>query len=249
LSLKSTIINTLAPQLNELGFTFADGQQTPNMWSFIRMKEGHQQIIAVQKSNHVPNALRIQFSTEKLNSMVYGNQLDEHVEGDHWDKYDTIKDIAQVLHKFLNITLSRGIPYLDQVIMPDLFAAVHMERELLKNYSSEALEFMRLYHVNVQHENALVEMEKILIRDSEESKSENWKLMLMASAFLGEYVHYNFGGEWAFDERMQAATVTNINGKSMLKVHPLRWVSNFWAKPKINFLKPSYMFQGFKELL
>jgi hypothetical protein len=250
LSLKSIITRTLAPQLNEYGFTYADGQQTPNLWTFIRTKNGRQQFIAIQKSNHVLNALRIQFSTEKANTMVYGNHLVKSDEKEnHWDTYTTDNDIVSVLQKFLDIALSHGISYLDQAIMPDLYATVDMERELLTTYPSEALEFTRIYNINVQHENAIKEMENILIRDKQELKNENWKLMLMASAFLGEYVRFRLGGEWAFDERLKASAITNIHGKTMLRIHPLRWVSNFWAKPEIKFLKPSYLFQGFKELL
>jgi hypothetical protein len=249
LSLQSVITRIFAPKLNEYGFSYADGQQPPNLWTFIKSKNGRQQIIAIQKSNHVPNALRIQFSTDNPNSMVYGNQLVKSDDGEHWDRYVTENDIIYILQKFIDITINQGIPYLDQAIMPDLYAAVEIEKELLVTYTSEALEFSRTYNINFQNENAINKIESIIIRNKQEIDNVNWKLIVMASAFFGEYVRYNFGGEWAFDERLQAAAITNINGKSMLKIHPLRWISNFWAKPDIKFLRPSYLFQGFRELL
>jgi hypothetical protein len=246
MSIKTVIKRQAVPLLSNLGFIF-DDSNSPNIWKFIREEQNQKRIIAIQKSNHVPNTLRIQFSTSLPNTMVYGSQLLEGRSEEHWNIYEDNDGLSNVVRRLLEIAITYGIPYLDQAIIPDLLAPVEFERLLLCNYEYESLKFSKYNYVTFQDSDVIEKLDYIALQRKHETNKIDWEFMIGASAFFGEYIRYNCEGNWVFDELLKAAALTRIYGKPMLKIHPFRWISGFWGKPNLRFKRLSYMFAGLEE--
>jgi hypothetical protein len=250
MTLKKTILKLATPRLNEHGFIFDSNYVMSGMWRFVREVNTKKQFIDFQKSNF-DSAIRIQFSTSLSTWYVTGNQFYDNMTSKHFWNYKDKDELNKVIIQLTDIALEYGIPYLDNMLIPNLQPCQELEKKLLINPELKASEFSQRYNLSFNNEMIINKIEEILINTKSlcSDDQENWETMLLASAFYGEYIRTNFGGNWEYDEYSQGVKIAEINGKTIIREYPFRRVAAFWGKPNVKFERLTYSYGGILELL
>jgi hypothetical protein len=250
MSLKKNIIKIAGQKLKEYGFNYTDHSSLNNIWRFEKIMNDEKQFIDFQSSS-LEKAFFIIFSTTMKIRRIYGCLLFDGFETNYKWRYNNNDEMLSVINKVTELTIEYGIPYLNSAIIPDLEPTLELHKQLLINPLHEAERFSDMYRISFKEKKVVKKIELIIldIKMNSTNDQDNWRTMLQASAFLGEHIRYNFGGEWLFNELDNYSYITNIGGINKIKAYPFNWVARFWGKHDVKVESISHSYGGILELL
>lgn len=230
MTLGGYIKKLIGPSLKEKGFEFI-GKVSAVSWKFVKEDES-QKIIHFQKSNIVKNAFKVNLETNQLPKKAPLN-LSCFVEGqEYWWEYDE-STLENILFKVLEVIIDKGIPYLDEIAIPDLDPPSTMHFTLIENAETLAKQFITENNLSNDQPDYIAVIREKLLERIESNHNPDWDLILKASAAIGEYLIKHYDGEWGWAHTVQGVSVIKNIGGMENEIPPLIWVSRFWGKPYV----------------
>lgn len=207
--------------LKKHGFDYEKGS---NRWLFKRKTNGHFEYIEVDKSNRKKNAIRASlyngFAETDAKFLFDGDRLGE------WFFYQDESSLCELFKTLLQIIENQGLNWfeLNTHTTPDKPVPDNFLSEEIKN---KALHFMNSYSLKTTDMNALINVERILLQNSDE------EIILFCSYFLGEYLIKHVGGKWDYDEN-GVPFIKNIGGMNDFSKSPYEEIIAFIDDPGYN---------------
>lgn len=163
---------------------------------------------------------------------VYGNS-------GYWTWEDEAS-LRKVFISLFDVIIDYGLEWFEMSLIPDIEPSPQKDRELLDNRIVLAESFMKKNDLTTYVSEHIEKIEQVL----RESKTEatDWQKIMKASAFIGEVVRQNLGGNWEWDIGNETTSIKGIGGKENLAFLCFVEVTKYWDKPqfKINSLVSKY---------
>lgn len=246
--MKKILDKKLGPVLKEHGFLY-DKKIHHLGWRYQRNSIDALQYFTITQSPMDSKQIRFELSTSKSPyDVIYSGRLRREVgEGiqDYW-RFDSEEDLGSVLEEMYRLFKEKGLEYLNILVKPEIVPSLEYEKILMENYKSLTKQFIEEF----QAEFELADLKNIEIKFNQkkslcESKND-WDLILRASAYFGERLVHDLGGEWHWDELRSRAQVTKLGGKPSVSLSPLSVVSKFWSIPERIDYQLSHVYEQFK---
>ncbi|WP_422661260.1 hypothetical protein ACK8P5_12565 [Paenibacillus sp. EC2-1] len=176
----------MALPMKKHGFAYEKGS---NRWLFTRKMNGHFEYIEIDKSNTKKKTIRAVlyngFAEKDAKFLFDGDKFGE------WFYYQDESSLCEVLKTLLLIIENQGLNWFALNIPPGKPVPDNFLSEEIK---SKAIQFMNSNSLETTDMNALINVERILLQNSD------GEIILFCSYFLGEYLIKHVGGKWDYDE-------------------------------------------------
>lgn len=230
MSIKSVMNEIITPNLKHLGFNESD-KGLSDVWIFERDKGEVKQYIQIKKSSNRQKSITIQYYTSVNRAPINGGSLIG--KDSYWWSYSDKESLKNIMIEFLQITLEKGLSYLDDMSTPLLEIKEGLYDQLSTgDIERKAKEFALTYGLELKNKDSLISLEKIIVDKKEITNEVDWQFIVSASAFLGEFIRNTIGGEWERDNDTDSYKISGI--KDIHDLDPLSNVVYFWSKPSVN---------------
>lgn len=239
---KAIILHYSEKELKEIGFRY-QGKHGKYGWRFGRSHGDVEQYITFTTNPIDENKIRVEFSTSRFRFGPMGHHFvtDRTVFGNsgYW-AWGEERSLEEVFISLFDVIKEFGLEWFEMNLTPDIEPSPQKDRELLDNRIVLADSFMKKYDLTSYMPEHIEKIEQVL----RESKTEatDWQIIMEASAFIGEIVRHNLGGNWEWDIGNETTCMKGIGGKENLAFLCFVEVTTYWDKPqfKINSLVSKY---------
>lgn len=239
---KAIILHYSEKEMKEIGFRY-QGKHGKYGWRFVRSHGDVEQYITFATNPFGENNIRVEFSTSKNMYGTLGNKFvtDRNLINalGYW-AWDDEASLKKVFISLFDVIKEYGLEWFEMNLIPDIEPSPQKDRELLDNRIVLADSFMKEYDLTSYVPEHIEKIEQVL-RESK-TKATDWQKIMEASAFIGEVVRHNLGGNWEWDIGNETTCIKGIGGKENLAFLCFVEVTNYWDKPqfKINSLVSKY---------
>lgn len=228
----------VAPELEKLGFYYWETTGAP-CWVF-KDKEEEGFKIMYQKSQ-LGQSLRAEIAdTKRRMRIISPNEYDKQ-HYSQWYDYETEEELVELIKMFTQFFVEHTARLIEEAKKPKppkYFLTPEQNRKVLIDTEKKAQQFMFKYGLSTKKKlsEKASQLADIIIANKSEDINQDEELLNNATAYLGQEVIRECGGEWGWDEITQRAEIIHMNCMST-KRGVQSYIQYFWNElDKENFV-------------
>ena len=203
----------VVPELEKLGFYYWETTGAP-CWVFKNKEEEGFEIL-YQKSQ-LGQSLRAEIADNKRRmGIISPNEYDpQHYS--QWYDYETEEELVELIKMFTQFFVEHTARLIEEAKKPKppkYFLTPEQNRKVLVDTKKKAEEFMLKYGLSTKKKlsEKAGEVADIIIANKSEDINQDEELLNSATAYLGQEVIRESGGEWGWEEIVGRVQIIDIN--------------------------------------
>ena len=211
--IKKYIMKYVVPELEKLGFYYWETTGAP-CWVFKNKEEEGFEIL-YQKSQ-LGQSLRAHIADDKRRmGIISPNEYDKQHDS-QWYDYETEEELVELIKMFTQFFVEHTPRLIEEAKKPkppEYFLTSEQNRKVLVGTKKKAQQFMLKYGLSTKKKlsEKVDQLADIIIANKSEDINQDEELLNNATAYLGEEVIRECGGEWDWDEVRGTTEIIDMN--------------------------------------
>ena len=227
--IKKHIMKYVVPELEKLGFYYWETTGPP-CWLF-RNKEEEGFEIVYQKSQLGQSLIARIGDTKGRMRIISPNEYDEQ-HYSQWYDYETEEELVELIKMFTQFFVEHTARLIEEAKKPkppQYFLTAEQNRKVLIDTEKKAQLFMLKYGLSTKKKlsEKVSQLADIIIANKSEDINQDEELLNNATAYLGQEVIRECGGEWGWNEVVDATEIIHMNCM-LIKKAVQSSIQHFW---------------------